>query len=67
MEENPQDILDTLPPLPEEEEAELSPELKEGKDIYNYKHLFANILFLSLTFNVCYLLYERNKVISVVY
>ncbi|XP_026743235.1 protein sel-1 homolog 1 isoform X1 [Trichoplusia ni] len=35
MEENPQDILDTLPPLPEEEEAELSPELKEAKELYD--------------------------------
>ncbi|CAH2094811.1 unnamed protein product [Euphydryas editha] len=35
MEENPQDILDTLPPLPEEEEVELSPELKEAKEIYD--------------------------------
>ena len=30
LDENPQDILDTLPPLPQEEEPELSPELKEG-------------------------------------
>lgn len=29
--ENPQDILDSLPPLPDtEEEPELTPELKEG-------------------------------------
>lgn len=34
MQENPQDILDTLPPLPEEEEVELTPELKEGKSLF---------------------------------
>ncbi|KAM3959331.1 HMG-coA reductase degradation 3 [Aphomia sociella] len=33
--ENPQDILDTLPPLPEEEEVELTPELKEAKEMYD--------------------------------
>ncbi|XP_049878129.1 protein sel-1 homolog 1 isoform X2 [Pectinophora gossypiella] len=32
--ENPQDILDSLPPLPEEEEVELTPELKEAKELY---------------------------------
>ncbi|XP_050551633.1 protein sel-1 homolog 1 isoform X1 [Spodoptera frugiperda] len=35
LEENPQDILDTLPPLPEEPEPELSPELKEAKELYD--------------------------------
>lgn len=35
MEENPQDILDTLPPLPEDEEPELTPELKEAKELYD--------------------------------
>ncbi|XP_050354285.1 protein sel-1 homolog 1 isoform X2 [Nymphalis io] len=34
MEENPQDILDALPPLPEEKEIELSPEMKEAKELY---------------------------------
>ncbi|XP_059047459.1 protein sel-1 homolog 1 [Achroia grisella] len=33
--ENPQDILDTLPPLPVEEEGELTPELKEAKKLYD--------------------------------
>ncbi|XP_061721372.1 protein sel-1 homolog 1 [Cydia pomonella] len=32
---NPQDILDTLPPVPEEEEPELTPELKEAKELYD--------------------------------
>ncbi|XP_039758024.1 protein sel-1 homolog 1 isoform X2 [Pararge aegeria] len=32
--ENPQDILDALPPLPEQEEPMLSPELQTAKDIY---------------------------------
>ncbi|XP_023950044.2 protein sel-1 homolog 1 isoform X2 [Bicyclus anynana] len=32
--ENPQDILDMLPPLPEQEEPELSPELLEAKELY---------------------------------
>ncbi|CAH0728616.1 unnamed protein product, partial [Brenthis ino] len=35
IDENPQDILDTLPPLPKEEEVELSPEVKEAKEIYD--------------------------------
>nr|XP_026498940.1 protein sel-1 homolog 1 isoform X1 [Vanessa tameamea]XP_026498941.1 protein sel-1 homolog 1 isoform X1 [Vanessa tameamea] len=34
MEENPQDILDTLPPLPDEKEIELSPEMKEAKEVF---------------------------------
>ncbi|XP_045776347.1 protein sel-1 homolog 1 isoform X2 [Maniola jurtina] len=33
-EENPQDILDTLPPLPEQEEPVLTPELLEAKELY---------------------------------
>ncbi|XP_052756362.1 protein sel-1 homolog 1 isoform X2 [Galleria mellonella] len=33
--EHPQDILNTLPPLPEEEEVELTPELKEAKELYD--------------------------------
>ncbi|XP_063627850.1 protein sel-1 homolog 1 [Cydia splendana] len=35
LDENPQDMLDTLPPLPEEEEPELTPELKEAKELYD--------------------------------
>ncbi|KAL0868910.1 hypothetical protein ABMA27_007242, partial [Loxostege sticticalis] len=33
--ENPQNILDSLPPLPEEEEEELTPELKEAKEMFD--------------------------------
>ncbi|XP_075983312.1 HMG-coA reductase degradation 3 [Anticarsia gemmatalis] len=36
MEENPQDILDTLPPLPEEEDTELTPELREAKELFEF-------------------------------
>lgn len=35
LEENPQDILNSLPPLPEETEPELTPELKEAKELYD--------------------------------
>ncbi|XP_026332861.1 protein sel-1 homolog 1 [Hyposmocoma kahamanoa] len=34
-EENPQDILDSLPPLPVEEKIELTPELQEAKELYD--------------------------------
>ncbi|KAI8424794.1 hypothetical protein MSG28_006726 [Choristoneura fumiferana] len=34
VDDNPQDILDTLPPLTEEVEPELTPELKEAKEVY---------------------------------
>ncbi|KAJ0173468.1 hypothetical protein K1T71_010617 [Dendrolimus kikuchii] len=33
--ENPQDVLDNLPPLPVEEDLDLIPELKEAKEIYD--------------------------------
>ncbi|XP_037293974.1 protein sel-1 homolog 1 isoform X2 [Manduca sexta] len=33
--ESPQYILDSLPPLPEEEEPELTPEMKEAKELYD--------------------------------
>lgn len=32
--ENPQDLLDNLPPLPVEQDSKLTPELKEAKEIY---------------------------------
>ncbi|XP_022126600.2 protein sel-1 homolog 1 isoform X3 [Pieris rapae] len=34
-EENPQDYLDSLPPLPKEEEVELSPEMLEVKELFD--------------------------------